>query len=178
MIAEDRALLLDHDSGTLLAMQGELRNAGFSVITTAEAEEAWSDFISHEPALVVVKLCPARPATVRLIRRIRGEASSWVPVIVVTSERGSEVQRSVFAAGQQAATRLLQLPHDLDQLGVVAREATRLDVHHLRERRQKLLYHDLLRALQECDGVIARVAERMGEDRTTIYYHLKKFGLY
>ncbi len=174
----NRALLFDADPGTLLAMRCELEGADFSVTTTGDAEEAWSIFIVHQPDVVVVKLSPSQPLAIKLIRRIRGEAASWVPVIVTAAERGSEVLDAAFAAGQEAATQLLHLPRDLGRIALAATDATQLDVHNLRERRRRRLYHDLRRALLECNGVISHVAEQMGEDRATIYYHLKKFGLY
>lgn len=178
MNERERALLFDDDPGTLGAIKHELECVDFRVSATRDVHEAWSSFSQRSPDLVVVKLTPSRLDAVRLVRRIRGEAGSWVPIVVAVADRRSETVDSVFAAGQEAATHLLQLPRDLARLGPVAREVAQLDVHHLRERRRRLLYHDLRRTLQECNGVIAQVAERMGADRNTIYYHLKKFGLY
>jgi transcriptional regulator of acetoin/glycerol metabolism len=44
-------------------------------------------------------------------------------------------------------------------------------------RRDELRSH-LEHLLVECHGNIARMAERLGRDRATVVYHLKKFGLF
>jgi DNA-binding NtrC family response regulator len=172
------ALVVDDDPGAREVLGAELKSAGFSVREAEDGIEGWKSFSEHAPDLVVTDLRMPHLDGLGLIRRIRSDAHSWVPVIVITSHQGHEILNSVFEAGQGAATHFLHLRRDLHRLAEVARGVLEVDVQQLRERRRNLRYHHLRRALQECDGVISQVAERMGTDRKTVYYHLKKFGLY
>ena len=52
------------------------------------------------------------------------------------------------------------------------------DVASARKRRQRELREQLERLLVECQGNIARMADRLGRDRATVVYHLRKFGLF
>jgi transcriptional regulator with GAF, ATPase, and Fis domain len=51
-------------------------------------------------------------------------------------------------------------------------------VASIRERRHEDFRAHLERLLRECQGNIARVAERLQKDRSTVTYHLKRFGLF
>jgi len=172
------ALVVDDDSGARAVVGHELRTAGFAVIEACDGEDAWQRFQCERVDLVVTDLVMPRADGLELIRRIRTDARSWVPVIVVTSQRSEAVLPSVFEAGQGAATHFLHLRRDLERLGRVARSTFELDVHSLREQRRNLHHHELRRMLIEEGGNISRMAERIGADRNTVYYHLKKYRLY
>jgi transcriptional regulator of acetoin/glycerol metabolism len=65
-----------------------------------------------------------------------------------------------------------------ERAGAVAEGEPARDVLSARRRRQHELRDHLERLLAECQGNIARMAERLGRDRATVVYHLRKFGLF
>jgi two-component system response regulator RegA len=110
-----------------------------------------------------------------------------VPIIVITAYPSVPTCESALRGGAQ---RFLRWRHDLDRLGEVAAELLSArarsdvdeqgvrDVAAARSRRKRELRDQLERLLIECQGNIARMAERLGRDRATVAYHLRKFGLF
>src|SRR5262245_60541031 len=120
-----------------------------------------------------------------LVRRIR--EFSNVPIIVITAYPSVPTCESALRRGAQ---RFLRWRQDLDRLGEVAVELMRgreegapiagvegRDVASARIRRRRDLRDHLERLLVECQGNVSRMAERLGRDRATVVYHLRKFGL-
>jgi len=171
------ALVADDDDSSRNLLKSELRKCGFEVVEARDGEEAYEKFRREDPDLVVTDLRMPRAGGLDLIERIRNEAGSWVPLVVVTSHMGRDVMPELFQAGQGAATQFLHLG-DIEQIGDVAARALEVNVRQLREQQRNRKYQQMRRLLRECDGVIAHVADRMGTDRNTVYYHLKKFGLF
>jgi DNA-binding NtrC family response regulator len=172
------ALLIDAGAHPDTALYDAILQAGFEICSAGSDQEGWRAFADRAFRVVVIRLTAELPRATQLIRQIRREAGSWIPILIVVCSDSPSSPQLIFAAGQEAANELLILPEQLAELPHAVRRIANLKVQHLRRRRQRLLYHELRRTLEECDGVIARVADRMGADRTTIYYHLKKFGLY
>ena len=171
------ALIVDDDTGSRGLIREELGKAGFGIIEADDGLMGFDRFRERRPDLVVTDLQMPRAGGLELIRMIRDDAASWVPLVVVTSHTGREIMEALFQAGQGAATHFLHLG-DVERVGRVAREALDINVRTLREQQRNLKFQQMRRLLRECDGVIAHVAERMGTDRNTVYYHLKKFGLF
>lgn len=174
---ESIVLVADDDASSREVMTRELQRAGYEVVEAADGEEAYEQFRDRDPDLVVTDLRMPRGGGLGLLERIRDDADSWVPLVVVTSHTGPEVMPELFEAGRCSATHFLHLG-EVDRIGEVAGRALEVDVRGLREQQRNRRYQQLRRLLRECNGVIAHVADRMGTDRNTVYYHLKKFGLF
>ena len=172
------ALVADDDAVARRLVREELEGIGFSVIEARDGEEAWARFRREDPDLVTTDLRMPGLDGIELLRKIRNEAGSWVPVIVMTSHHDPKIFESVFAAGSGGATRFLHLRHGLDQLAELAEELLFEKVESVRERQRVLKLRDLAEQLHDCGGNISEMARRMGVDRRTIYYHLEKAGLY
>jgi len=157
-----------------------LEDGGFSVFQARDGIDGFEKFRADLPDLVVTDIRMPNADGIELIRRIRNEAKSWVPIIVVTSHRAEEMADEIFQAGQGAATHFLNLRHDLERLVEIARDAlgNGVGVQQIREQRRNLRFQEVRRALHQCNGVIAHMAVELGVDRKTVYYHLEKFGLF
>jgi DNA-binding NtrC family response regulator len=137
------------------------------------------------PDLVVTDLRMPGQDGIDLVRRIR--EFSDVPIIVITAYPSVPTCESALRGGAQ---RFLRWRQDLDQLGLVAADLLRereqgraraaevRDVAAARSRRRRELRDQLERLLVECQGNISRMADRLGRDRATVVYHLRKFGLF
>lgn len=99
------------------------------------------------------------------------------------------------------ADRYLEFRRDLDRLGSIARELVtqdarvegqigersspgrcpgaheRITAKAARSLAQRELRDQLGSQILDCRGNIAEVARRMGKDRATIRYHLRRFGM-
>jgi DNA-binding NtrC family response regulator len=181
-----RALVVDDLEAAREIVGRRLEEAGFAISYASDGLDALGRFARDEPDLVVTDCQMPRLDGIGLIERIR--ESSNVPVVMVTAFGSIPACEQAMRAG---ADRYLQLRPDLDRLAGVARElvtlrsglirprsddlcVTAVEVRRaaLRERRD-----DLQRLLIECRGNIAEMARRMGRDRSTIRYHLRRMGL-
>jgi len=146
-------------------------------------------------ALDVVERCPpdlilagrqlAGLDRIGFVRRIR--KFSNVPIVVIAEPASVSDCEQAMRAG---ADRYLELRTDLDRVATVAcdlvgRRSSALGlVNHrsvtaseIRSRAKRELADELQDLLIECRGNIAEVARRMGRDRSTIRYHLRRLGM-
>ena len=121
-------LVVDDEPVTRRTLREELEPRGFLVVEAADGEEAWELFQKELPDLVVTDLRMPRGDGVTLVRRIRREAKSWVPVIVITSQTDLDIIKMAVQATKEAATEVLHLRRDLDRLADVAEELSSLSV--------------------------------------------------
>jgi len=181
------ALVVDDTPAARALLCERLAAEGFRVSQARDAFHALERLPEVAPDLVVTDLRMPGKDGIDLVRRIR--EFSDVPIIVITAYPSVPTCESALRGG---AHRFLRWRQDLDRLGAVAsellraREAARSapdgaavrDVDSARRRRQHELRDELERLLVECQGNIARMADRLGRDRATVVYHLRKFGLF
>jgi DNA-binding NtrC family response regulator len=181
------ALVVDDTAAARTLLCERLHAEGFRVSQARDAFHALERLPEVDPDLVVTDLRMPGQDGIELVRRIR--EFSDVPIIVITAYPSVPTCESALRGG---AHRFLRWRQDLDRLGEVATELLRAreganaapegapvrDVASARRRRQHELRDHLERLLVECQGNIARMADRLGRDRATVVYHLRKFGLF
>ena len=180
------ALVVDDTAEARALLHDRLTSSGFRVAQARDAFHALERLTEIEPDLVVTDLRMPGQDGIDLVRRIR--EFSDVPIIVITAYPSVPTCESALRGGAQ---RFLRWRHDLGRLGEVAidllraREQGRVsaeipvhDVAAARSRRRRELRDHLERLLVECQGNISRMADRLGRDRATVVYHLRKFGLF
>jgi DNA-binding NtrC family response regulator len=179
------ALVVDDTAEARALLCEKLTACGFRVTQARDAFHALERLPEVAPDLVVTDLRMPGQDGIDLVRRIR--EFSTVPIIVITAYPSVPTCESALRGGAQ---RFLRWRQDLDRLGEVAAEllqarepreaggAAVRDVAGARSRRRRELRDHLARLLVECQGNIARMADRLGRDRATVVYHLKKFGLF
>jgi two-component system response regulator MtrA len=162
-----------------------LAEAGFRVESAADRRDALARVSERYPDIVVTNHEPSGMDGIGLVRCLR--ATSGVPVVVIATEGSIAECEEAMRLG---ADRFLQLRLDLDRVGRVARELVglaRADTAHdrvpaltarqARNLRDRELSETLQRLLYETRGNIAEMARRIGKDRSTVRYHLKRFGM-
>lgn len=179
------ALVVDDTTEARTLLTEKLEACDFHVVQARDAFDALERFPEVVPDLIVTDLRMPGQDGIDLVRRIR--EFSDVPIIMITAYPSVPTCESAMRQGVQ---RFLRWRHDLDDLGEAARELLRErethadekqsihDVDAARRRRRRELRDHLEHLLVECGGNIARMAERLGKDRATVVYHLKKFGLF
>ncbi len=180
-----KALVVDDTAEARALLHERLSACGFRVSQARDAFHALERLTQSAPDLVVTDLRMPGQDGIDLVRRIR--EFSDVPIIVITAYPSVPTCESALRGGAQ---RFLRWRHDLDRLGEVAAELLNAreqagaeqrgvrDVAAARMRRKRELRDQLERLLVECQGNIARMADRLGRDRATVVYHLRKFGLF
>jgi two-component system response regulator RegA len=179
------ALVVDDTAEARALLREKLSACGFRVAQARDAFHALERLPEVAPDLVVTDLRMPGQDGIDLVRRIR--EFSDVPIIVITAYPSVPTCESALRGGAQ---RFLRWRQDLDQLGEVASDLLRErergraagapvhDVTAARSRRRRELRDHLERLLVECQGNISRMADRLGRDRATVVYHLRKFGLF
>ena len=180
------ALVVDDTAEARALLRDKLSSCGFRVAQARDAFHALERLPEVAPDLVVTDLRMPGQDGIDLVRRIR--EFSDVPIIVITAYPSVPTCESALRGGAQ---RFLRWRQDLDRLGEVAADLLRareqsarsaaVEVHDVaaaRSRRRRELRDHLERLLVECHGNISRMADRLGRDRATVVYHLRKFGLF
>jgi DNA-binding response OmpR family regulator len=178
-----RVLVVEDPSETGGELGASLAREGFAVRVCPDGLGGLHAFIRELPDLIVTSDRLTGLDGFELVRRVR--EISDVPVVVVASEPE--------LANCERAMRLgvdRFLPRSLDQheLALVARELVeparrphssrkRLTAAHVRSVARSELRAELERLLVECRGNLAEIGRRMGKDRSTIRYHLRRFGM-
>lgn len=159
-----------------------IARAGGVVIERADVLSGLHAFIRALPDLVVIDELLPEQAVDELVERLR--ELSDVPIVVVrggfeqhaklesrhcavhpvTPERAESVVAGVLReiAGARVGPSVPAGPITAAQVRRDARTALRTQLERL---------------LVECRGNLAEVARRMGKDRSTIRYHLRRFGM-
>lgn len=196
-----RALIVDDLAAAREIVGHRLSEVGFAITYAEDGLDALSAFMRDEPDLIVTDWQMPRLNGVGLVRRIR-EISN-LPVVMITAFGSISDCEEAMRVG---VDRYLQFRRDLDRVGEVARELMRIsaakeggiarawptpvtDVGCFGEapggmtaaEARSLAEHELRGELQEqlfdCRGNIAEMARRMGKDRSTIRYHLRRLGM-
>lgn len=199
-----RALIVDDlESGRMIVGQG-LIDAGFEISYARDGLEAMEMLDEGWPDVIVSDFQMPRLDGLQLLRRVR-EVSD-VPFVMITvfgsipdceaamrqgadrflqfardSERVGEVARGLVEAVRE---RVRTQPGARGACGGGRLDATLLDrqeapctAEEARARVQRELQSELQRLVVECRGNIAEMARRLGRDRSTVRYHLRRLGL-
>jgi DNA-binding NtrC family response regulator len=180
-----RTLVVDDCTEARRVILEKLRGHDFQVFQATDAFDALTCFPEARPDLVITDLRMPGADGIELLRRIR--EFSEVPVIVLTSYPTIPTCETALLSGAQ---RFLQWREDLGNLANVARdlleggekpshaEPVVAGVSPARERRREEFRTHLETLVRECHGNISQIAERLHKDRSTVTYHLKRFGLF
>jgi DNA-binding response OmpR family regulator len=167
------------EGGSLAAC---LAGAGFEVRPCLDGPTALDAFVHALPDLIVSRDRLEGLDGWELVRRVR--ELSDVPIVLVGSidspanrERAVRVGVDQWLAGPAEIASLPQLALDLADRLRAARLGPRLTAAHVRRVARSELQAELARLLVECRGNLAEMARRMGKDRSTVRYHLRRFGM-
>jgi DNA-binding NarL/FixJ family response regulator len=146
--------------------------------------EGLAAFVEALPDVVLIDAEGERSTALDLLGRIR--EISDVPVVVVGPQAADPADdERVLALGADAvlATDAAAESVAAVVVGLGARRAhvtrvpVRLTADRARSIAREALRAELERQLVECRGNLAEVGRRMGKDRSTIRYHLRRFGM-
>lgn len=174
-----RALVVDGEGPRRDAAVGRLSAGGFEVCACRDTGEAFAAFLRELPDLVVLARDAREVESGELLRRLR--EISEVPVVLFGGARTArggmgvpddraeacvEVEDLAVAAIDAVATQRNAMARVQPMTADRVRQAVRL-----------ALRSELQRQLVACRGNLAEIARRMGKDRSTIRYHLRRFGM-
>lgn len=189
LVIEDLA-----ESGQRLVEQ--LESAGCSIKVCADARDGLPAFLCELPDLIVTRACDGDREGLARLREIRELAD--IPVVLVGGteaepilddgfERRAEWKLAASAdagavarlAAKILADRMDRSWRAQDEAGLPAwtSSARRLTAAQVRRLARSELEAELERQLIDCRGNLAEMARRMGKDRSTIRYHLRRFGM-
>ena len=164
-----------------------LSQVGFAISYACDGLEALRAFERDDSDLIVTDWQMPRLDGIGLVRRIR--ETSDVPIMMLTAFASIPDCENAMRVG---ADRYLQFSRDLDRLAEVATELGRqgrgfdacgpdeqlgMTAAEARSIAQQELRAQLQELLVDCRGNIAEMARRMGKDRSTIRYHLRRLGM-
>jgi DNA-binding NtrC family response regulator len=169
-----------------------LSSVGFTIAYAEDGLDAYDVFVRDGSDLIVTDGQMPRLNGLGLVRRVR-EISN-VPVVML-AEYGSIPDCE--EAMRVGVDRYLQLRRDLDRVGGIACALVResaageggcmrvlpasitggVTAAGARALARQELGEELQKQLRECQGNMAEMARRMGKDRSTIRYHLRRLGM-
>lgn len=171
----------DPDAGGAL-LGPRLERAGFAVRECADGFAGLDAFIRELPDVIVARDRPAGLDALDLVRRVR--EISDVPVVLVGAADSPRIRERALRLG---VDRFVTEPCELESLPERAldlaepfappRVGRRLTAAHVRRLARSELRAELERLLVDCRGNLAEMARRMGRDRSTVRYHLRRFGM-
>ena len=180
-----RALVVDDCAEARRVIIEKLRPHDFRVFQATDVLDAIRCFPEAQPDIVITDLRMPGEDGIELLRRIR--EFSKVPVIVLTSYPTVPVCEDAILSGAQ---RFLQWREDIGKLAPIALEllsgqrdlerpvAPPPGISPARARRREEFRAHLESLVRECNGNISQIAERLHRDRSTVTYHLRRFGLF
>ena len=190
-----RALVVDDLAETREIVGHRLAEVGFTIAYAVDGLDAYDVFVRDGSDLIVTDGQMPRLNGLGLVRRIR-EISN-VPVVML-AEFGSIPDCE--EAMRVGVDRYLQFGRDLERVARIASALVREDAARgarkidwasplpawieggmtaaeARSLAERELGAELQKQLVDCRGNIAEMARRMGKDRSTIRYHLRRLGM-
>lgn len=178
-------LVVDDHAEARGVLADRLVRAGFEPSYAEDGFEALGVFGRNPSDLILTDRRMPGLDGIGLVRRIR--EISDVPIIMITAFASVSDCEEAMRVG---ANRYLDYRRDLDRVGSVARElvgravcvpgpatSRAITATEVRLQAKLELQRELQSLLVECRGNIAEVARRMGKDRSTIRYHLRRLGM-
>lgn len=179
------ALVVDDLPDARRVVGDRLLRVGFDLCYAEDGFAALSVLGRRRPDLVITDCQMPRLDGIGLLRRIR-EVSD-IPVVMITAFASIPGCEEAIRLG---ANRYLQFRRDLEVIGPVARELIgspssgygpprqpSMTAQRARSLAEEALRGELEGLLVDCRGNIAEMARRMGRDRSTIRYHLRRLGM-
>lgn len=164
------------------SIASQLGATGFEVRACADDRAAFEAFVRELPDLIVVRDRLGEVDALELVRRVR--ELSDVPVVLVDPVAPAERRERALRIG---VDRVVTEPGEVEALPAIVLDLMdpvgtpdprpRLTAAHVRRVARLELQSELARLLVECRGNLAEIARRMGKDRSTIRYHLRRFGM-
>ena len=176
-----RALVVGTPAEVAGTLASCLAGAGFAVRTCPDGQAALESFVRELPDLIVTQDRLAGFDGLELAERVR--ELSDVPLVLVASTDEPEQRDRALRLG---VDHVLTGPEEHAILPRLAAELARpirpsrrprLTAAHVRRVARSALQAELARLLVECRGNLAEMARRMGRDRSTVRYHLRRFGM-
>ncbi len=175
-------LVVEGPAGEGDSLASRLVCAGFEVRACVDGPTAFDAFVRELPDLIVTRDRLEGLDGFELVRRVR--ELSDVPVVLVGSVDSPRNRERAFRVG---VDRVLAGPGELESLPRLALDLAdpirpaqrrpRLTAAHVRRLARSELQAELARLLVDCRGNLAEMARRMGKDRSTVRYHLRRFGM-
>lgn len=180
----NRALIVGNDFLGREILERRLKQAGFAVRCVTDEKKLESHLSAAHPDVVVVQHGGRSLSADAAVARLRGAAEALAIVVISSHGTVSDCERLM----RQGADRFLLFRTDLGRLGAVCQElieerrtARRQGISLTAGQARALGRAELKRRLEqlvvECRGNIAEMARRMGRDRSTVRYHLRRLGL-
>jgi two-component system chemotaxis response regulator CheY len=121
-------LFADDDATTRLIVQMTLRNLGHECHTVGDGAQAWDDFQSRQPDVVISDWLMPGLTGLELCRNVRAHTASYTYFIMVTGQGGLEQVLEGMSAG---ADDYLVKPLDIEDLQARLIAAARVtSLHH------------------------------------------------
>lgn len=181
----NRALVVDDMAEGRSLLASKLEAVGFEVTQASDAFEALNQLHKVDPDILVSDFQMPVLDGVELLKRLR--EFSDIPVIIITAYGTIPICERAMRDGAQ---RFLQFRRDIEDLGTIAlqlleesrkgghtADAELISPDLARERHKLQFRHQLEQLVSDCGGNIAEIARRLDRDRSTVRYHLRRFGL-
>jgi DNA-binding NarL/FixJ family response regulator len=164
------------------SIASRLGDTGFEVHVCADGRAAFDAFVRELPDLIVTRDRVGEIDGLELTRRVR--EVSRVPVLLVDPvlptgrrERALRIGVDRVVSESTEIERLPRIALDLMDPSGRPEPRPRLTAAHFRRVARSERQAELARLLVECRGNLAEMARRLGKDRSTVRYHLRRFGM-
>ena len=144
-----KKVLLVEDSELVRSIVNDALQTCFPCVTTAveDGEQAWEELSSNSYDLVVTDIIMPVMDGMSLVRKIRDELASDIPVIMMTSLTDDKARESAFEAGANA---YVTKPVDYNQLIEVVDKLVLPEIDHDEE--EPVLLKDAVEEDEESEG--------------------------
>ena len=108
-----KVLIADDDKEILDVMQKKITQAGYSVVTAADGEEAWEKVKSEVPDVILLDLTMPKMDGLEVLKNLRQNPPTrkWQPVIIISARGELEDMKKGFSL---EADHYLSKPCDIE----------------------------------------------------------------
>ena len=177
-----RVLVVEEVCRAATGIVDRLQQAGCFVRVCPGAQAGLEAFVRDLPDLIVATAGSAAEAGFELVRLVRelSDVPIWLLVDDASAglaERARELGVDRISETDAFSGRMVDAVFTLTGLRGPRAAEPRLTAAQVRRSARSELRSELERLLVECRGNLAEMARRMGKDRSTIRYHLRRFGM-